>query len=47
MKKILIVSSLFLILNCAATEQTKTDAPKITLENVGTALGQALKNLKF
>jgi uncharacterized lipoprotein YajG len=47
MKKILIVLSLFLVLSCAATEQTKTDAPKNTLENVGIALGQALGNLKF
>jgi uncharacterized lipoprotein YajG len=43
MKKILIVLSLFLIFSCASTEQTKTNAPKTNLENIGTALG----NLKF
>jgi uncharacterized lipoprotein YajG len=43
MKKILIVLSLFLVLSCAATDQTKTDAPKSSLENIGKALG----NLKF
>jgi len=42
MKKILIALSLFLVMGCASTEQTK-DTTKSSLETIGQALG----NLKF
>jgi hypothetical protein len=48
MKNILIALSLFLIIGCASTtDQPKADAPKNSLETLGSALGQALKNLRF
>jgi uncharacterized protein YcfL len=46
MKKILIILSLFLILGCASTEQSKTNNtadPKNPIEAIGKALG----SLKF
>jgi uncharacterized protein YcfL len=42
MKKILSALSIFLIVGCASTEQTK-DTPKPSLETIGQALG----NLRF